>query len=115
MNKEFRVWNPKTKTWLDGCWMYQSGALDHDTVFAWELQNCVAQYFTGLTDSSGQKIFEGDILEELIQNESSKQIGICKQVLGGWKIFSHPDPSICWHGWKQKVIGNIFERPELLK
>lgn len=70
--------------------------------------------FTGLKDSAGKDIFEGDILEEEVCNGSMRALGVCKQVLGGWKIFSHPNSSICWHGWGQKIIGNIFQHPHLL-
>lgn len=73
------------------------------------------QQYTGLTDSKGKEIYEGDILLEYIANETQTKLGICKEILGGWKIFAYPDSSICWHGWKQEVIGNIFENPELLK
>jgi uncharacterized phage protein (TIGR01671 family) len=75
----------------------------------------IIQQFTGLSDFRGREIYEGDILEELNQNETTKSLGICKQILGGWKIFSYPESTICWHGWKQKIIGNIFENPELLE
>jgi uncharacterized phage protein (TIGR01671 family) len=72
----------------------------------------VWQQFTGLKDYKGADIYEGDILEELINNETAKQIGVCKQILGGWQIFA--DKS-CYHGWKHVIIGNIFDNPELLK
>ncbi len=79
-----------------------------------EDEDWIVQQFVGLLDSEGKEIYEGDIIQELIANASLKAVGICQEVLGGWKIFSHPNSSICWHGWGEKVIGNIFQNQEFL-
>ncbi len=126
MNKEFRVWNPRTKEWLDDCWMYQSGKLDHDTVHSFDLQDCVVQKNTGLTDSTGKKIFEGDIVCEKITpemdaNEDSANVGRVFFAAGTFMIDG--DGPLYNHTYSLTpdrledylVIGNIFETPELLK
>ena len=123
---KFRVWDKITNQYLQELGIYYwhipysldgeeitgeanlvglSELLKHD--------NFVTQQYTGLTDKNGKEIYEGDILSECIDNRT--YLGICKQILGGWKIFSHPNSSICWHGNQHKVIGNIFETPQLLK
>ena len=123
---KFRVWDKITNQYLQELGIYYwhipysldgeeitgeanlvglSELLKHD--------NFVTQQYTGLTDINDKEIYEGDILSECIDNRT--ELGICKQILGGWKIFSHPNSSICWHGNQHKVIGNIFETPELLK
>ena len=80
-----------------------------------ELDGYTIQWYTGLNDSKGNPIYEGDILKEYTNNGNNSAIGVCKRTLGGWKIFSHPDSSICYHGWKDEVIGNIFEHKHLLE
>lgn len=122
MNRKikFRVWNNKTSEWVHG--PGKEVHLFGETILLggfmrdvplMDLNECVPLQFTGLKDSNDVDIYEGDILEELIQNETATNIGICKQVLDGWHIFSNGN-RWHWHGWKQKVIGNIFENPELL-
>lgn len=124
MNKEFRVWNPRTKEWLNDCWMYQSGKLDHDTIHSFDLQDCIVQKNTGLTDSTGKKIFEGDIvdyryngMDEFMDEFEAERM---KDLLVSpvyweedrWRI-KYSAASYAWH--IMKVVGNFFENPELLK
>jgi hypothetical protein len=73
----------------------------------------ITQYI-GIQDSSGKDIYEGDILEEWVCNGTRRCLGECREVLMGWRIFSYPRGN-AYHGWKERVIGNIFENPELLK
>lgn len=120
---KFRVWDSKRKkifnvsniSFFEKTWLVTTET-QFGPFLSFEMNKSQAtlSQFTGLLDKNGKEIYEGDLLEELVQNETSKNLGICKQVLGGWKIFNAKDSSICWHGWKQEIIGNIFENPELL-
>ncbi len=122
---KFRAWNQFEKRFYDKPFLITNTGIpfiyneeflhieDFDAVNP--VMGLIIQQFIGLKDSKDKEIYEGDILKEYIANETQTQLGICKSVLGGWKIFSHPDSSICWHGWKQEIIGNIFENPELLE
>lgn len=104
---KFRVWDAKAKCWLHDCWIYQSGFLDHDTVLAHNLKQCVIQQYTGQRDGSGKRIYEGDILrlhngkqytvEFIEENNETEMSGYFFSSFGA------------------EIIGNIFENKELLK
>lgn len=128
MNKEFRVWDAyqckmsyggKNK---DLTIAFTNGKLsevsldDNENSYGWsavpiDLERAnryFAQQYTGLTDSTGKKIFEGDIVGynqrkwEVIWND------------GGF--FEIKDGEYLWEVCnKMEVIGNIFETPELIK
>ena len=121
MNKEikFRIWNNKTNKWIHGPgqevslfgWTILLGELLKGVPVD-EINDCVALQYTGLKDSFGTEIYEGDVLMESINNETQINFGVCKQVLGGWKIFSYSHSSINWNGWKSKVVWNIYSNKE---
>lgn len=79
------------------------------------LEETVGQ-FTGLTDKKGRKIFEGDIVDILTEDE---EIGVVKYddndacfyvSAGGFIVdFSHI------YGKDTEIIGNIHDNPELLE
>lgn len=71
----------------------------------------VGQY-TGLTDSNGTKIFEGDILEA-----NNGHIGWVVFRNGGFvkRCYCHPKSfNIFWRD-NETVVGNIYDNPELLR
>lgn len=75
--------------------------------------NCELMQFTGLLDKNGKGIYEGDILE--IDN---KTVGIIKwdeQAAGFYFTESQDGWSHEWFERENKVIGNIYENPELLE
>ena len=71
--------------------------------------------FTGLTDQNGTKIFEGDIVDILTENE---EIGVVEWDDGGF-IVSADGFCVDFHtninGTDLEVIGNIHDNPELLE
>ena len=75
--------------------------------------------FTGLTDKNGTKIFDGDILEfsdRLVTVFWHKNIGCwdCDFLKFTNKENGKEDMSpYCWK-YSAKVIGNIYDNPELL-
>jgi len=56
---EFRVWNKHLGKWIEKEWLPHSQHINE--IFTSD-DDCVFQQYTGIKDSQGKKVFEGDIL-----------------------------------------------------
>jgi uncharacterized phage protein (TIGR01671 family) len=76
-------------------------------------QRYVIQQYTGLKDSKGVEIYEGDILTcKYADQEVTEAISYSEE----YAAFTHGEHAL-WRGWlgEAEIIGNIFENPELIK
>lgn len=71
--------------------------------------------YTGLKDTNGMEIYEGDIL-----GGGDVVPGVVTMVDGAWRLHQGPTNSghsdLCaWRTERLPIIGNIYENPELLE
>jgi uncharacterized phage protein (TIGR01671 family) len=139
----FRIWNPKYKEFNDDVWMYQSGTLDHDTFLHSELATFTVSRNTFFKDESGRDIFEGDIIQHGCVTQEYESVIAYKSPSFIAKTFFYRRNSMANNGdwvilWDKagidsfnnglymgdrsfeadnyvRIIGNIFENPELLE
>jgi len=144
---KFRVWDTKHKKFLIGIPPMEY-MLDHDVwshrdieedpciylnnVFSKDFNGrLIFQQYTGLTDSKGNHIYEGDIIKEHHFEDWGDKIGyeyigivVYKEysddiLYAGYKTIPAKNQNIKFRGnaiqSDCEVIGNIFENPELLK
>lgn len=80
-----------------------------------------AGQYTGIKDYEGKEIYEGDIVEKEIMEllfDDSKLIGVVKMIEGCWCVVNDKK-KVAKSLWSEtdvnRVIGNIYENPELLE
>jgi hypothetical protein len=101
-------------------WYYDQKKFDFNvelkdfSKYSFPLYWCKVHQYTGLKDCNGVEIYEGDIIcGEFYDTEYHHSETIKAEV-----IFNNGAFNIAireWHKPSLKIIGNIFENPELLK
>lgn len=109
---EFRAWDKVDNKMRRVAGIYFSqgrGQVTMEGLKSRRFTNVILMQYTGLMDKNGTKIFEGDILD-------THRYGIMEvewDEYGQWSPFGRDDHAI--DGEDCRVIGNIYENPELLK
>ena len=130
---KFRVWDSETPTmipptdidirFINGSLVvyycserhYEGGGYIYTSSIPEEIKNPILMQFTGLHDRNGVEIYESDIL---LSTNSSKHIVLFENSTWGVKDKLdkigglNPFLNMNLHFWK--VIGNIYEHPNLL-
>lgn len=126
---KFRIWDKQQKKFhtdadwgisLQGSFIIGFASHDswnHDKGYKINLANqdkLVVQQYTGLKDKNGKEIYEGDIVSgEFYDTEYHHSETIKAEV-----IFNNGAFNIAireWHKPSLKIVGNIFENPELIR
>ncbi len=135
---KFRAWDKEWanftidegENWLDfngGCWMgaYTKGHTPNREII--RDNNLILMQYTGLKDKNGKEIYEGDITfakwnkPHIGKDDGTARVVIWSDQLGGWGE-SRDGKDGQWSSYLKthalentKVIGNIYENPELLE
>ena len=122
---KFRAWDLKNK-WMDECFFVCSvSGVAHDTpsetydtpnTEVEENLNLVVMQYTGLKDSKGVEIYEGDILHHKLQG-NRKVIYPMSVGFAGFGLESADGKKNTLQDSERlyEIIGNIYENPELLE
>lgn len=117
---KFRAWDPERKVILPSV-----GFTDNDCGRTWKRERYmiddgsnaqsrqwIPMQFTGLLDKNGKEIYESDIVEDRLSGEIHEVVfeKLCWRMGSGGELlgnYAAPEEDL-------KVLGNIYENPELL-
>jgi uncharacterized phage protein (TIGR01671 family) len=105
--------------WSDGDYQIKSGYANA-CVSSTINSETIGQY-TGIKDKNGKKVFEGDVVlitdDEGNMNFSDGGVGAIEFYDGSWYVSGCPNNGLydLYKGYEIKVIGNIYDNPELLE
>lgn len=135
---KFRVWDNKKKIWLDKTdfciyngdaqeveiggteYLYNGSSynplkfVENDIGGLYCNRNLIIQQYTGLNDSKGNPIYEGDIIEQNFGEKPTR--GLVKFSRGSFRVIWPAEPYDdlgCMLIEYVTVIGNVFENPKM--
>lgn len=125
----FRIWNEEEKKWSKGLlnngkgwvdvgWFLEGGSIDSRGNAIVESKFTVEQC-TGIRDTNGRLIYEGDILDGTEDGFDNKLVVRWNKTFGGFTLENTRPRGICLNtliaATMMKILGNIHEHPELLE
>lgn len=116
----FRGKNSLTGKWVEGLLVETRDnfrILAQDDMIPFGVVSETVGQYTGLTDKNGEKIFEGDIIENCDFNAEEGKGGVVEYSDGAFEINGNGISSTFhenYWGQECEVVGNIYDDPELL-
>jgi hypothetical protein len=121
-NLEFRVWCKNKNQWeTDNIFLMDNGQLLHQE--KWRAvplrpEYHVIQFFTGMIDKHGKKVFEGDVVK-VFNREYDEEPNLNKVIFknGAFRYSSGKSNDIpcgCYSANEVEVVGDIFNTSMLL-
>lgn len=120
MIPKFRAWLPTLK-WMcsvstilfdeNSVDVYKTGDTERVTEMSVNQDEVILMQSTGLKDKNGVEIFEGDILKD--DSESGKVVYDPDRTM--WRVYGKDFDDALSDWWMGRVIGNIYENPELME
>lgn len=110
---KFRAWNPDKKS-MSKNWTWDEWLNAAAIAGVWNSGHWILQQYTGLKDNLGVEVYEGDVVA--IYPLEKEIHATVEQQLFGW-CFKHKDGTETSYMSPElfRVIGNIYETPDLLK
>lgn len=116
---KFRAWDGEEMTYDRKVlvWTNSPPYTELNPLFDFEMKKILFLQYTGLKDKNGKEIYEGDILEGTANNfRISNWKVYWNKDMGKWGIESRIKIGLTFKiSQKLKLVGNIYENPELLK
>ena len=117
MIPKYRAWDKKRKKlglleadMISG--EFQSGKIYDDEDVDWmEIEEFILMQSTGLKDKNYKEIFEGDILKD--GSEYGRVVYDPDRTM--WRVYGKDFDDALSDWWTGRVVGNIYENPELLE
>lgn len=118
---KYRAWEKESKKWLTqsvSVYLANDGyafVINGGKIEKIEVEICM---FTGLLDRNGKEIYEGDLIQQHQGKDYSIQyyVGWRESRCGFWLYDLDKTPHLDLTDFREnlKVIGNIFENPEMM-
>lgn len=108
----FRVWEfNKRMVYKHPYAIDHDGKIIADDGFYVEEFQAIPMQSTGMQDSLGDIIYEGDIVKYIYFDKPGQALQIVREAKEFWALY----PSVAENMAAFKIIGNIYENPELLE